>query len=171
LSFSNELFIFSLKVYFKKLNLAHDRLVFLHLLGLFCLTIPYVAPVSYDKPPAVHDLVAENYAARGIARTCTAPPFHEDALCRHPFHKTMCREPLQMKSLLNQVIEDSSSDDEDNFLVPMWKSFVLIINLWIHLNMVAQSLGIDLFITKEKLVIEHYSKITSRMIQRAVSSF
>jgi hypothetical protein len=76
-----------------------------------------------------------------------------------------------MKSLLNQVIEDWSSDDEDNFLVPMWKSFVLIINLWIHLNMVAQSLGIELFITKEKLVIEHYSKITSRMIQRRCRVF
>jgi hypothetical protein len=48
------------------------RPVFLQLPGLFCLTIPYVAPVSYDKPPAAHDLVTEHCAA--FPRRSTVPP-------------------------------------------------------------------------------------------------
>jgi hypothetical protein len=35
-------------------------------------------------------------------------------------------------------------------LVPQQKSFIPIIDLWIHLNMVARSLGIELFVVKEK---------------------
>jgi hypothetical protein len=71
-----------------------------------------------------------------------------------------------MKSLLNQMLEDSSSEDEDIFLVPLQKLSLPIINLWIHLNMVAPSLDIELFIVKEKLVIKNYLKINSHMIQR-----
>jgi hypothetical protein len=47
------------------------RPVFLQLPGLFCLTIPYVAPVSYDKPPAAHDLVTsipQNTVPAAIAK-------------------------------------------------------------------------------------------------------
>jgi hypothetical protein len=39
------------------------------------------------------------------------------------------------------------------------------IDLWIHLNMVAPSLSIELFTVKEKFITRNYLKITSRMIQ------
>jgi hypothetical protein len=67
------------------------------------------------------------------------------------------------------VTDDSSSDDEDNFFSV--KSFVPIINLCIHLNMVAQSLVIELFLTKERLVTENYSNITSQMVLHRAPSF
>jgi hypothetical protein len=57
------------------------------------------------------------------------------------------------------------------FLVSLHKSSVPIIDLWIHLNMMARSLDIELFIVKEKLVTKNYSKITSRMIQRTAPTF
>jgi hypothetical protein len=66
------------------------------------------------------------------------------------------------------VTEDSSSDDEDNFFSV--KSFALIINLCIH-HMMAQSLVIELFLTKERLVTENYLNITSQMVQHTALSF
>jgi hypothetical protein len=58
-----------------------------------------------------------------------------------------------------------------HFLVPLRKSFVLIIDLWIHLNKVVGSLGMELFVVKDKLVTRNYSKITSRLIQYTAPSF
>jgi hypothetical protein len=75
-----------------------------------------------------------------------------------------------MKSLLNQVLEDSSLIVEDNFFsasVEIICTHHRSLDIPKHSGSIS---SVELFIVKEKLVTRNYSKITSRMIQCTASS-